>query len=660
MILAWLWACLEPQKVSEPITCDPRLLSPGEVRVRVVPCKDELIAGGSGNNGDWLLENALVRFVIRQQSSLSDPHAAGGSIVDGALSNERDGLIELLPMWEHNTLRSAHFSSRVTSNSAHLDIQGTLPSGEEVFLSYGLQADSDVLELEGTSQWKLVPISGSEVHHGVIAPAYRNFVFSTDGAAEDLKGHIMLSEMSRLFVGDWKDAGLVQDSSAVWVSGSAQGEWVEGLDEDDIPVGRLPIVQDQYSGWLSSDAHSLRVLKTGCHPGEVSPINASPNMEHGACGSILIRVQGDEGQPIPATLWWNNTHHPVLPGGERIPIPPGEGNAFITAGPAWSTQEWRTDPGEEPTLSVTLTRMVPDSLMTELSLLGTPDEQERRPDEEVLRESAARGTRFAVIAPRDIVAKGSQEADEHWRSEIQALGGSQTRGPLDPIQGWPWSSSSSKPGYGSAPYEALDPMETFAMVARKQRYTMVGTEWLQQAEPPGTLSYMPDFLWMNDWNDLDTYYTALDHRMPIGPVGVKTWVTTLSDQAYHPVDVMHEILSHHLTAGNGPHIHLQIGNENLPAPQIFVQGDRIDEPASFLWGSITLSATTWAAPEKLALVQDGGVIIAEWDVTELPMTRTFEPPEANWIVAVAYGGEPHWLLNDETPFAVTAPLWLKP
>ena len=62
-MILWTLACVRGE--ASPEDCDPRVLVPGEVRGKKIACEEELIFGGEGREGDWLLENAVARFVVR-------------------------------------------------------------------------------------------------------------------------------------------------------------------------------------------------------------------------------------------------------------------------------------------------------------------------------------------------------------------------------------------------------------------------------------------------------------------------------------------------------------------------------------------------------------------------------------------------------------------
>ncbi len=86
--------------------CDPRPMAPGEARAKPVACPDELIGGrmAIGRVGDYLLENARVRFIVRSgEAGHVLLGAAPGTVVDADLVRPdgvgRDELRELAPFF---------------------------------------------------------------------------------------------------------------------------------------------------------------------------------------------------------------------------------------------------------------------------------------------------------------------------------------------------------------------------------------------------------------------------------------------------------------------------------------------------------------------------------------------------------------------------------
>ena len=154
-----LWAlcllpgCFSPSEVDDSWRCDPRILNPGESRVRRIPCSDELIDGGEGQKGDWLLENSQIRFIIRDAPmALTQLGTAGGSIIDVAEPNGEDGIIELLPRFDDSFLTSAEIEM-MDSPMPGLLIRGTLADGTLATVEMKLAADSATLLVDGPDSW---------------------------------------------------------------------------------------------------------------------------------------------------------------------------------------------------------------------------------------------------------------------------------------------------------------------------------------------------------------------------------------------------------------------------------------------------------------------------------------------------------------------------
>ncbi len=97
MILALLGCGAPGTAELPPWECDPRTMAAGEVRVRVVPCTDELLEEGDAYRGDWVLESSVARFFVRTLPSLTQVGRAGGTIVDAAPAGGVDTVEELIP-----------------------------------------------------------------------------------------------------------------------------------------------------------------------------------------------------------------------------------------------------------------------------------------------------------------------------------------------------------------------------------------------------------------------------------------------------------------------------------------------------------------------------------------------------------------------------------
>jgi len=89
--------------------CDPRLLSPGQVRAKPVVCEEELPSGPNaiGRVGDLLLENSRARFVIRAGAGHTFVGMDGGTLVDADVARApgeagQERLQEIIPLFSLN------------------------------------------------------------------------------------------------------------------------------------------------------------------------------------------------------------------------------------------------------------------------------------------------------------------------------------------------------------------------------------------------------------------------------------------------------------------------------------------------------------------------------------------------------------------------------
>ena len=136
MWLVALLGCSGAGRVAGTDACDPRALAPGEVRARQVPCSEELLAGGEGRVGDWLLENAAARFLVRgTYAALTYLGEPGGTLIDAAPPEGEDLLLELFVDADRSDIAAVN-----EDGEARLELPG---------VTYRLEADSDVLHIEG-------------------------------------------------------------------------------------------------------------------------------------------------------------------------------------------------------------------------------------------------------------------------------------------------------------------------------------------------------------------------------------------------------------------------------------------------------------------------------------------------------------------------------
>jgi hypothetical protein len=644
MTRLWLLAaCSVPELPGDDSSCDARELEPGELRLRRIPCNDERISYGDGRRGDWLMENAASRFVFRTVGgSLSDVEGSAGGMVDAARPSGIDALVELRPL-DFDYMSA---SAVVSEGRAELRVQGR-HFGEDSQIVYSLEENDPVLKIEADVEWLLAPYQGSVIYGRSIEPAHGRYVYAYEAEVEeDLGGALRLSGLRSFAVGEWEEVHGWLEPEAVWAEGESTAEWVEAIPEG---TARLPVKDGAYAGWLPKGTLEIRGAEEGCLPGEAQPLDASDPLETGACGSILVRVQDDAGNPIPALLHWEGRNHPIQSGGQRLPLEPRVGEAWIQAGPGHEAQRVFLDSSEHPELSLRLNRAVPEGTLFMPQVIGSPDSSERRGGDALLREAAAKGVALAVISARRTVPPYSvPEAGDGWAPWIQALQGSmsETQG----VQAWPWTKNRNLPGFGAAPGHTLPPAELLSFSKKGGRMSMVGTDWAEASDGVHNWAMHPDFIWLGGAEELEAYYGLLGNALPLPPLGPMTWVHGLAGRTAHSTDILMQAMDHNVTAGNGPWLQMEIDGHSTGQPV----------PASGELLEIRISLTTpeWMPMDRLRLIGPEGVV-AEWELSGPAITLEMEVEAVDWILAEATGPAAPPML-EEPAWAITATSWIDP
>lgn len=134
-----------------PGPCPPPPPAPGEVRARVLACPADRITGdlAAGRVGDFVLENALARFVVR---GVGEGHALlglwGGGLVDATFHGGRDQLRELQPLISFNVLKAEQVQVTATGQDgeAVVSVSG-VPVGHPILQAVipGIDLDATVI-----------------------------------------------------------------------------------------------------------------------------------------------------------------------------------------------------------------------------------------------------------------------------------------------------------------------------------------------------------------------------------------------------------------------------------------------------------------------------------------------------------------------------------
>lgn len=655
-LLLFLTGCT-PAPPPEPTRCDPRELDAGEVRVRQLPCSDELLLGGSARRTDWVLENATARYFIRDApSALTRLGQAGGTIIDASAGEADDVLLEAVPLVDGQWFTDARISTAQTEENASLSISGTLPDGSTAMVTYRLTTDSQHLEIDGAGGLSLVPTPGTEALLATLDDG--DNLLGVLGAVEvqDHGGWLTVFGAAGLLSGDRETVYDHLYSGQQQLQQPAQGDWVQIFDEQQMPIARLPIRSDQVSGSLPGDAAWMQATAVGTANGPVVPIQEAGQLSVGPAGAVLVRATDREGNRIPVTASWKGRQHVALPGSDAVAMAPGQGTVTWFAGPGREllVEELLIPDDGEAFANVALPWAVTPGVLAALDVTTVPDPTERRDSQAILIDLAGAGVQYAVMVATDEVSQGAINA---LVPDLHAATGSRSAG-LGAPSAWPWAASPNKPAHGAADWAGLSAEDLLAVMSRRDSRTlMVHPEWLEAAETPAaTWLPPPDLLYVTGLDDLEVIAAMYDRWIPLSLAGPLTWVDGVNPQApFDAVDVEAGLLAGRTTATNGPRLLLSAGEATI--------GDVVEAQPP-LRVSVRVEAPSWIPMTQAALLGPGGVPVVAWTLAaSTEAVRLEETIELNalpsWLILAAWGdtAQPPWL--PEPAWAISSAMWLE-
>ena len=648
--------------VTIPPLCDPVVLGAGEIRIRRVACGDELIDPGEGRRSDWLLENAVARFIVRDvPAALTRLDEAGGGVIDAStVEGSADLLVEAQPrIGDHWYAPGEATAAPLTldDGSVQLEISGALGA-----VRYTLAPDSPTLRIDGADTLSVVPAAGVDlIGHEVLDGEAALLGFSGAERIEDLGGWVTLAGATGLTAGDrdtvhealWPD-GLLAEGTSIG------GDWAEALDEDGAVVARLPIRGGAtYRGRLPPEAQTLRAVGPGHLPGEAERINGGRELLPGPYGALALHVlDAETGTPIPARLHWRGETHsrfPALDPGSPLLTGPGTGLAWVEAGPAYEARALVLSIPEDAQvpLRVRLPRAATPALLADLDVVTAPDPTERRSPAAQLEDAAGRGIGYALMVAEDEVSAGRTGAGAPW---VLARTGSRSAGAGAPAT-WPWSPSSRDPAHGAVRWDGLDADTLLSVMSNRDgRFSIVTPSWLAQASAPLDWAPAPDLLRLDSLDDLDAATALYDAGVPLPLVGPLTWVEGLDPRAdvFAVANVERGLLQGRTIASTGPRPVLRLGEAG--------PGDVLDAPEPPFLLDVRCEAPAWMPLSGAALIGPGGVRYREWALDGPMETTVALESVPTWLVLACWGEEipdvPWWEDDSEHPWAVTSPLWL--
>lgn len=609
-----------------PVACDPRQLDPGEVRVKRLACADELIGGGEGAVGDWVLENALVRFVVRDTyAALTQLGEDGGTLVDAARVGNADLLMELAPAGARSSVEAA-----LLDGAGELRLPGVV---------YHLDADAERLAVTAPDGAALdavwVPKPGAA---------------HTDGVARS-GAHFFALELAEPLPDEADTRGQVDVVGLTGVALTPAARWPDGeplaaeVDADTVEVrlgGRLVDVVPVAGGAVASTVPAGSELvgaRDGCVYAGLEPV---------ACAELVVWVRDEADQPVAATVHFAGEDHPLPAGGGHAPLGVDPGVVWVWAGPghaAWTG--WYA--GQDTTLRLTLPRVLPAEAVwpegggdfpeggARLAAFGVevaPDAEHGELSTDRLHALRAEGVGYANLVADDEFPSVVVDADD----DVLVTSGSRAGGD---VWSWGWGGTPRRSGHGAIDHFGFGALDRATLIrggAGADRFVVVRPEWVTAAlaeAPAWAWPVSPDALWLDSPADIPTLATLAAAWVDAQPLAERVW---LPHQGVANLAVTTRALYERTaSAGNGPRVDVTL----LPIPgTTFV---KVDTLAPGWMGPVVATLHTDAGEAPLALDEAGSAVVplrgARWVFVSVSA-----PASRPW------GGDPAW--------AVSAVSWL--
>ena len=596
----------------------------GEVRARAITCSSDIPKNAEAKVGDWILENSRLRLTIRGTlNRLTQLEGGGGTIIDAALWDGEDALVELFPHIKGGWPEQVEISVEDEAIALHAQ------DGSARRWWYRLSPDSTALEFEGATGFTLVPPAGSE-RHGDFVRSPAGLTIAGPETPTDEGGWLHWSG-DEIYLGALSDVAEDVYGDTTVATGFTDGDAVE------VYLGERLIFEGPVSGgefeFSTPRQSQLRAIKSGHAPSpEVDPAQAM-TLQVGEPGFITLSVFDEAGLPLPATLHWQDKRYPSPAQTTTIGVGPGLGFGVVDAGPEYRPFEIDALAlSGTMILDVVLERTCAAAALVDIGTSAFPDPTERRLTDVLLLALAAEGVDYAILTATDEVAQVSVTPSDPHKIPVSAA--SQSGGPHGAPIAWPWSPNSKMAAHGAVNWSALSPVDLLALMSKAgRRKTVVDTPWIEAAGPASGWDPLPHFLHIDGPQDGAAVARVLDQWVPFALVGDRSWVDT---EGRTKVDIERAMFEAKTTASSGPQL------------QFFVDGQQPGSALEYADGrTASIDIANPGDVTDVYLLGPGGMFIAQWAVDDLPAET--EVSHRGWVLAVAEG---------DSSWAMTSPIWL--
>jgi len=604
----------------------------GEIRAKQVVCDEELPDGAEGEVGDWLLENDRIRLIIRGATHrLTKLDGTGGTILDASIPGEADGITEIYPIFEQAWPSAAVISA----TESGIRVEASDESG--LVWEYHLSSDSSLLTVEGATGFTMVPAHGAYRTGDLVqSPQTIPLTVGGTGGIEDDGGWVHWRGTHQLGIGELDEVIAALHPNVITATGETDGRALQ-VHTDNFDYA-FSIEPGAFSSVVPTNA-TMRALRAGFQPSNWETPSEDLELMVGPDGFISTSISNDAGEPVAASVYWNDQRYDLPPGPNTIAVGPGEGSGWIDAGPKYGIQ-----PIENQTISgtlsleTTLQSLVTGSALVAIDAPAFPDRTERNFTDDRLTELAAAGVDYAILTAGDEVAQANPSED--LKVDIASHAGSRANSDMGSPLAFPWSYNRREPAHGAAPWKILDPLELLAFMSKAgRRTTVVDRDWVESAGPVVDWDPLPDWFIVRNVGDIDSYITLLDHWVPTAVLGNSTWVST---ETRNRTDILRAMIEGKTTATTGPQI-LFLINGKGPGSNLYTEYNDIEFSPD-----VQVQIQNPGDIEQVTMIGSGGIELVSWKPESPP--SHYPMSDSNWVLLIAKG---------DTDWAITSPIWLR-